>query len=133
MIKYHIFRGVGISSWMDNKVISSSSSSSFLQFHVGVARRFGFECTPDPDTGGCLEFPLTSQPLLQFVSVLYRDMGENIEGVRARAFVDPDNDPQQVQLLVLLPSVVISPSFQMDVVFFTVQFSFVELCQNFNV
>ncbi|XP_029601151.1 regulator of G-protein signaling 12, partial [Salmo trutta] len=65
------------------------------QFHVGVARRFGFECTPDPDTGGCLEFPPTSQPLLQFVSVLYRDMGENIEGVRARAFVDPDNDPQQ--------------------------------------
>ncbi|XP_052369880.1 regulator of G-protein signaling 12-like [Oncorhynchus keta] len=65
------------------------------QVHVGVARRFGFECTPDPDTGGCLEFPPTSQPLLQFVSVLYRDMGESIEGVRARAFVDPDNDPQQ--------------------------------------
>uniref|UniRef100_A0A8L0DUY9 Regulator of G protein signaling 12b n=1 Tax=Oncorhynchus mykiss TaxID=8022 RepID=A0A8L0DUY9_ONCMY len=65
------------------------------QVHVGVARRFGFECTPDPDTGGCLEFPPTSQPLLQFVSVLYRDMGVNIEGVRARAFVDPDNDPQQ--------------------------------------
>uniref|UniRef100_A0AAZ3QER9 Regulator of G protein signaling 12b n=1 Tax=Oncorhynchus tshawytscha TaxID=74940 RepID=A0AAZ3QER9_ONCTS len=63
------------------------------QVHVGVARRFGFECTPDPDTGGCLEFPPTSQPLLQFVSVLYRDMGESIEGVRARAFVDPDNDP----------------------------------------
>uniref|UniRef100_A0A4W5L0Z7 Regulator of G protein signaling 12b n=1 Tax=Hucho hucho TaxID=62062 RepID=A0A4W5L0Z7_9TELE len=65
------------------------------QVHLSVARRFGFECTPDPDTGGCLEFPPTSQPLLQFVSVLYRDMGENIEGVRARAFVDPDNDPQQ--------------------------------------
>ncbi|XP_064782856.1 regulator of G-protein signaling 12b isoform X3 [Oncorhynchus masou masou] len=65
------------------------------QVHVGVARRFGFECTPDPDTGGCLEFPPTSQPLLQFVSALYRDMGESIEGVRARAFLDPDNDPQQ--------------------------------------
>ncbi|KAK0149547.1 Regulator of G-protein signaling 12 [Merluccius polli] len=65
------------------------------QVHSGVARRFGFECTPDPDTGGCLEFPPTSQPLLQFVSVLYRDMGENIEGVRARAFHDPDNDAQQ--------------------------------------
>ncbi|KAM4603697.1 regulator of G-protein signaling 12b [Polymixia lowei] len=65
------------------------------QVHLGVARRFGFECTPDPDTGGCLEFPPTSQPLLQFVSVLYRDMGENIEGVRARAFHDPDNDAQQ--------------------------------------
>ncbi|XP_035515750.1 regulator of G-protein signaling 12-like isoform X3 [Morone saxatilis] len=65
------------------------------QVHLGVARRFGFECTPDPDTGGCLEFPPSSQPLLQFVSVLYRDMGDNIEGVRARAFHDPDNDAQQ--------------------------------------
>uniref|UniRef100_A0A3B4WC99 Regulator of G protein signaling 12b n=1 Tax=Seriola lalandi dorsalis TaxID=1841481 RepID=A0A3B4WC99_SERLL len=66
-----------------------------LNVHLGVARRFGFECTPDPDTGGCLEFPPSSQPLLQFVSVLYRDMGDNIEGVRARAFHDPDNDAQQ--------------------------------------
>ncbi|XP_034058303.1 regulator of G-protein signaling 12b isoform X3 [Gymnodraco acuticeps] len=65
------------------------------QVHSGVSRRFGFECTPDPDTGGCLEFPPSSQPLLQFVSVLYRDMGDNIEGVRARAFHDPDNDAQQ--------------------------------------
>ncbi|XP_036967204.1 regulator of G-protein signaling 12b isoform X3 [Acanthopagrus latus] len=65
------------------------------QVHLGVARRFGFECTPDPDTGGCMEFPPSSQPLLQFVSVLYRDMGDNIEGVRARAFHDPDNDAQQ--------------------------------------
>ncbi|XP_041839128.1 regulator of G-protein signaling 12b isoform X2 [Melanotaenia boesemani] len=65
------------------------------QVHMGVARRFGFECTPDPDTGGCLEFPFSSQPLLQFVSVLYRDMGDNIDGVRARAFHDPDNDAQQ--------------------------------------
>ncbi|XP_028832122.1 regulator of G-protein signaling 12b isoform X2 [Denticeps clupeoides] len=55
--------------------------------HQGVARRFGFDCTPDPDTGGCLEFPPTSQPLLHFVSVLYRDMGESIEGVRAQAFL----------------------------------------------
>ncbi|KAM8842637.1 regulator of G-protein signaling 12b isoform 1-T4 [Synchiropus picturatus] len=65
------------------------------QVHSGISRRFGFECTPDPDTGGCLEFPTSSQPLLQFVSVLYRDMGDNIEGVRARAFHDPDNDAQQ--------------------------------------
>ncbi|XP_023685445.1 regulator of G-protein signaling 12b isoform X3 [Paramormyrops kingsleyae] len=63
--------------------------------HQGVARRFGFECTPDPDTNGCLEFPPTSQPLLQFVSVLYRDMGESIEGMRARAFLDGDVDGQQ--------------------------------------
>ncbi|XP_029003690.1 regulator of G-protein signaling 12b isoform X2 [Betta splendens] len=65
------------------------------QVHAGISRRFGFECTPDPDTGGCLEFPPSSHPLLQFVSVLYRDMGDNIEGVRARAFHDPDNDAQQ--------------------------------------
>ncbi|KAJ8272121.1 hypothetical protein COCON_G00109800 [Conger conger] len=63
--------------------------------HQGIARRFGFECTPDPDTNGCLEFPPTSQPLLQFVSVLYRDMGESIEGMRARAFLDGDIDAQQ--------------------------------------
>ncbi|XP_062852479.1 regulator of G-protein signaling 12-like [Trichomycterus rosablanca] len=63
--------------------------------HQGISRRFGFACTPDPDTGGCLEFPPTSQPLLQFVSVLYRDMGESIEGVRARAFLDGDLDAQQ--------------------------------------
>uniref|UniRef100_A0A3Q2Z6E1 Regulator of G protein signaling 12b n=1 Tax=Hippocampus comes TaxID=109280 RepID=A0A3Q2Z6E1_HIPCM len=67
----------------------------YHQVHLGVARRFGFECTPDSDTGGCLEFPPTSQSLLHFVSVLYRDMGDNIEGVRARAFLDPDNDAQQ--------------------------------------
>uniref|UniRef100_A0A8C1F182 Regulator of G protein signaling 12b n=1 Tax=Cyprinus carpio carpio TaxID=630221 RepID=A0A8C1F182_CYPCA len=65
------------------------------KIHQGVARRFGFDCTPDPDTGGCLEFPPTSQPLLQFVSVLYRDMGESIEGMRARAFLDGDLDAQQ--------------------------------------
>ncbi|KAJ8416474.1 hypothetical protein AAFF_G00357620 [Aldrovandia affinis] len=63
--------------------------------HQGIARRFSFECTPDPDINGCLEFPPMSQPLLQFVSVLYRDMGESIEGMRARAFVDGDLDAQQ--------------------------------------
>ncbi|KAL4640283.1 regulator of G-protein signaling 12 isoform X2 [Arapaima gigas] len=65
------------------------------KIHQGIARRFAFECTPDPDTNGCLEFPPTSQPLLQFVSVLYRDMGESIEGMRARAFLDGDPDGQQ--------------------------------------
>ncbi|KAG8508648.1 Regulator of G-protein signaling 12 [Galemys pyrenaicus] len=63
--------------------------------HQGLARRFGFACTPDPDTGGCLEFPASSLPVLQFVSVLYRDMGEPMEGVRARAFADSDADAQQ--------------------------------------
>ncbi|XP_069833458.1 regulator of G-protein signaling 12 [Dendropsophus ebraccatus] len=65
------------------------------KIHLGIARRFGFECTPDPDTNGCLEFPPSSLPVLQFVSVLYRDMGEMIEGVRARAFLDNDADAHQ--------------------------------------
>ncbi|XP_040275106.1 regulator of G-protein signaling 12 isoform X1 [Bufo bufo] len=65
------------------------------KIHQGIARRFGFECTPDPDTNGCLEFPPSSLPVLQFVSVLYRDMGEMIEGVRARAFLDNDADAHQ--------------------------------------
>lgn len=63
--------------------------------HQGIARRFGFECTADPDTSGCLEFPASSLPVLQFISVLYRDMGELIEGVRARAFADGDADAHQ--------------------------------------
>ncbi|XP_069871989.1 regulator of G-protein signaling 12-like isoform X2 [Dipodomys merriami] len=63
--------------------------------HQGVARRFGFACTADPDTGGCLEFPSSSLPVLQFISVLYRDMGELMEGVRARAFLDGDADAHQ--------------------------------------
>ncbi|CAK6433339.1 unnamed protein product [Pipistrellus nathusii] len=63
--------------------------------HQGIARRFGFECTADPDTNGCLEFPASSLPVLQFISVLYRDMGELIEGVRARAFADGDADAHQ--------------------------------------
>lgn len=65
------------------------------KIHQGVARRFGLECTADPDTNGCLEFPMSSLPVLQFVSVLYRDMGELIEGVRARAFLDGDADFHQ--------------------------------------
>ncbi|XP_072857105.2 regulator of G-protein signaling 12 isoform X2 [Pogona vitticeps] len=65
------------------------------KIHQGIARRFGLECTADPDTNGCLEFPTSSLPVLQFVSVLYRDMGEFIEGVRARAFLDGDADIHQ--------------------------------------
>ncbi|XP_019513564.1 PREDICTED: regulator of G-protein signaling 12 isoform X2 [Hipposideros armiger] len=65
------------------------------KIHQGIARRFGFECTADPDTNGCLEFPASSLPVLQFISVLYRDMGELIEGVRARAFADGDADAHQ--------------------------------------
>ncbi|XP_062991960.1 regulator of G-protein signaling 12 isoform X2 [Elgaria multicarinata webbii] len=65
------------------------------KIHQGIARRFGLECTADPDTNGCLEFPMSCLSVLQFVSVLYRDMGEFIEGVRARAFLDGDADIQQ--------------------------------------
>ncbi|XP_068926799.1 regulator of G-protein signaling 12 isoform X2 [Petaurus breviceps papuanus] len=65
------------------------------KIHQGVARRFGFDCTADPDTNGCLEFPTSSLPVLQFISVLYRDMGELIEGMRARAFLDGDADAHQ--------------------------------------
>ncbi|KAG7273432.1 hypothetical protein CRUP_023657 [Coryphaenoides rupestris] len=53
--------------------------------HPDIARRFGFECTPDPDAKeGCLEFPLTPQDVLHFVSVLYSDMGEAVERLRVR-------------------------------------------------
>ncbi|NXL42475.1 RGS12 protein, partial [Podilymbus podiceps] len=65
------------------------------KIHQGIGRRFGLECTADPDTNGCLEFPTSSLPVLQFISVLYRDMGELIEGMRARAFLDGDADAHQ--------------------------------------
>ncbi|NXX87794.1 RGS12 protein, partial [Centropus bengalensis] len=67
----------------------------YHKIHQGIARRFGLECTADPDTNGCLEFPTSSLPVLQFISVLYRDMGELIEGMRARAFLDGDADVHQ--------------------------------------
>ncbi|XP_069797930.1 regulator of G-protein signaling 12b [Narcine bancroftii] len=65
------------------------------KIHQGIARRFGIECTPDPDTNGCLEFPPSSQPVLQFVSVLYKDIGESFESARARAFLDGDSSDGQ--------------------------------------
>ncbi|XP_041723879.2 regulator of G-protein signaling 12 isoform X1 [Coregonus clupeaformis] len=52
--------------------------------HLGIAGRFGFDCIPDPDTQGCQEFPLTPPSVLQFVSVLYCDMGEAVERFRTR-------------------------------------------------
>ncbi|XP_042198835.1 regulator of G-protein signaling 12b isoform X2 [Callorhinchus milii] len=60
------------------------------KIHQGIARRFDIDCTPDTDTNGCLEFPPSSQPVLQFVSVLYKDLGESFESMRARAFLDGD-------------------------------------------
>ncbi|KAL7976395.1 hypothetical protein Chor_015459 [Crotalus horridus] len=87
----------------EDKVVLRTSCHVFMvdpelfshKIHQGIARRFGLECTADPDTNGCLEFPLSSLPVLQFVSVLYRDMGDFIEGVRARAFLDGEADAHQ--------------------------------------
>ncbi|XP_039678601.1 regulator of G-protein signaling 12 isoform X1 [Perca fluviatilis] len=52
--------------------------------HVGIAGRFGFDCTPDPDALGCLEFPQTPPDVLHFVTVLYSDMGEAVERLRVK-------------------------------------------------
>ncbi|XP_070849142.1 regulator of G-protein signaling 12-like isoform X1 [Chaetodon trifascialis] len=52
--------------------------------HIGIAGRFGFDCTPDPDASGCLEFPQTPPDVLHFVTVLYSDMGEAVERLRAK-------------------------------------------------
>lgn len=52
--------------------------------HAGIAGRFGFECTPDPDSLGCLEFPQTPPDVLHFVAVLYSEMGEAVERLRSR-------------------------------------------------
>lgn len=52
--------------------------------HIDIARRFGFDCTPDPDALGCLEFPQTPPDVLHFVTILYSDMGEAVERLRAK-------------------------------------------------
>ncbi|KAF7665047.1 hypothetical protein LDENG_00157080 [Lucifuga dentata] len=60
--------------------------------HVAIAGHFSFECTPDPDTVGCLEFPHTPPDVLHFVSVLYTDMGEAVERLRVK--VDMESQQQ---------------------------------------
>lgn len=52
--------------------------------HKGIAGRFGFNCTPDPDAFGCLEFPQTPPDVLHFVTVLYSDLGEAVERLRVK-------------------------------------------------
>ncbi|XP_061620479.1 regulator of G-protein signaling 12 [Phyllopteryx taeniolatus] len=52
--------------------------------HAGIAGRFGFDCIPDPDTSGCLEFPLAPPDVLHVVTVLYSDMGDTVERLRVR-------------------------------------------------
>ncbi|XP_015462793.3 regulator of G-protein signaling 12 isoform X1 [Astyanax mexicanus] len=52
--------------------------------HQNITEHFGFSCTPDPDTQGCLEFPQTPYSIVQFVSVLYTDMGDYVEKLRLK-------------------------------------------------
>lgn len=52
--------------------------------HENITEHFGFSCTPDPDTQGCLEFPQTPYSVLHFVSVLYTDLGDYIEKLRVK-------------------------------------------------
>lgn len=52
--------------------------------HKSISDHFGFSCTADPDTQGCLEFPQTPYSMLNFVSVLYSDMGDHIEKLRLK-------------------------------------------------
>ncbi|TTI61473.1 Regulator of G-protein signaling 12 [Bagarius yarrelli] len=52
--------------------------------HKNISDHFGFSCTPDPDTQGCLEFPHTPYSMLNFVSVLYTDMGDHVEKLRLK-------------------------------------------------
>lgn len=54
------------------------------QDHIGIAGRFGFNCTSDPDSLGCLEFPQTPPDVLHFAAVLYSDMGEAVERLRLK-------------------------------------------------
>ncbi|XP_072543936.1 regulator of G-protein signaling 12 [Salminus brasiliensis] len=52
--------------------------------HQNISEHFGFPCTPDPDTQGCLEFPQTPYSILHFVSVLYTDIGDYVEKLRLK-------------------------------------------------
>ncbi|XP_062850150.1 regulator of G-protein signaling 12 isoform X2 [Trichomycterus rosablanca] len=61
--------------------------------HQNISDHFGFSCTADPDTHGCLEFPQTPFSILHFVSVLYTDMGDFIEKLRLKLDTE-DSDTQ---------------------------------------
>ncbi|MCI4377548.1 hypothetical protein PGIGA_G00204850 [Pangasianodon gigas] len=61
--------------------------------HKSISDHFGFSCTADPDTQGCLEFPQTPYSMLNFVSVLYTDMGDHIEKLRLK--LDSEDCDQQ--------------------------------------
>lgn len=66
--------------------------------HTGIAGRFAFNCTPDPDALGCLEFPQTPSDVLHFVTVLYSDMGGAVERLRARLDAEALLQQQQQQV-----------------------------------
>lgn len=61
------------------------------QDHIGIAGRFGFDCTLDPDALSCLEFPQSPPDVLHFVTVLYSDLGEGVEKLRVKL----DTEAQQ--------------------------------------
>lgn len=63
--------------------------------HVGIAGRFGFACTPDPDALGCLEFPQTPSDVLHFVTVLYSDMGEAVERLRLKLDLEAEQQAKE--------------------------------------
>ncbi|XP_030634984.1 regulator of G-protein signaling 12 [Chanos chanos] len=63
--------------FVDPELCDHEAHKSFINY-------FGLECTPDPDTQGCLEFPVTPYTILHFVSVLYSDMGDFIEKLRLK-------------------------------------------------
>ncbi|KAK1890101.1 Regulator of G-protein signaling 12 [Dissostichus eleginoides] len=63
--------------------------------HMGIAGRFAFDCTPDPDALGCLEFPQTPQDVLHFVTVLYSDLGEAVERLRVKLDVEAQQQAKE--------------------------------------
>ncbi|XP_026873042.2 regulator of G-protein signaling 12 isoform X1 [Electrophorus electricus] len=62
--------------------------------HKSITDQFGFLCTPDPDTQGCLEFPRTPFSILHFVSVLYTDLGDYIEKLRLKLDSEDSDEGQ---------------------------------------
>lgn len=63
--------------------------------HTGIAGRFGFDCTPD--ASGCLEFPQTPQDVLNFVTVLYSDMGEAVERLRVKLDMETRQQAKEIR------------------------------------
>ncbi|XP_030609557.1 regulator of G-protein signaling 12-like isoform X2 [Archocentrus centrarchus] len=65
--------------------------------HTGIAGRFGFMCTPDPDAMGCLQFPQTPPDVLHFATVLYSDMGEAVERLRVKLDAEAQEQAKENQ------------------------------------